>query len=57
MSLIAFTVSGRSSAGKGCTDNNAFWKTLNPFALEMKLLLDGFPSVSFVVDLVQCRDM
>ena len=45
-------VSGSFSAGKGCTDTNAFWKTLRiPLLLRKKLLLDEIPSVRFVVDM------
>ena len=50
----AFTAVSVSSsfAGKGCTDTNALWKTLwIPLLLRKELLLDGFPSVSFVVDM------
>ena len=51
------TVFVGSSGGKSCIDTNAVWKTLFiPSLLRKESLLEGFPSVSFVADMVWCRD-
>ena len=45
---------GRLFVWGGCTDTNAYWKIL--WIPSKEVCLEGFPSVSFVVDMARCRD-